>query len=373
MKVAYIGIKGLPSKGGAERVVEALVTRMPRWGISPYVYCDAEYTLKDTRLEGVQLIRLPTVKGKYLRSASLDLFAALHAVRSGEYDLIHLHNVEASFVLPLLRLRYKVMSSSHGGAYWRAKWGPLAKQMIRLMDIPFMKLSNLVTSVSRVDALDLTRRFGRAVLYIPNGVGEEYTPDLDGAGLILAQHGLKPDGYLLFVAGRIEPTKGAHLAIEAVNAINELPLLVVGDDRHVPEYGARLREMASTCIRFQPFVDDPRIVFGLVAQSVCFIFPSSVEAMSMALLEAAALGTPILCSDIPANREILQNDGCYFESENVQSLTYQLQWLLAHRSQSRETSRQAQQRIGRDYAWDAIAERYAKLYQSLTFGQLGIK
>ena len=123
MRIAYLGIKGLPSRGGAERVVEALVTRMPALGIKPIVYCDQQYTPAGFSLRGVELIRRPALPGKYLRSTSLDLFAALHAVSVGRYDLIHLHNAEAGFVLPLLRSRYCVVSTSHGGAYWRAKWG----------------------------------------------------------------------------------------------------------------------------------------------------------------------------------------------------------------------------------------------------------
>ena len=131
MKVAYLGIKGLPSHGGAERVVEALATRMAPLGITPVVYCDQDYTPADVVIPGVQLIRISAAAGKHARQTTLNLRAAWHALRYGQYDLIHLHNAEASFVLPLLRLRYRVVATSHGPAYRRAKWGPVAKRLIQ--------------------------------------------------------------------------------------------------------------------------------------------------------------------------------------------------------------------------------------------------
>jgi len=79
MRIAHLGVKGLPSKSGTERVVEAIVTRMiGKFDIT--VYCDADYTPLDTHYKGVRLIRIPTIKGRYLKPISLDIFSALHAL-----------------------------------------------------------------------------------------------------------------------------------------------------------------------------------------------------------------------------------------------------------------------------------------------------
>lgn len=69
MRIAFIGIKGLPSKGGAERVVEAITDRLKeKYDLT--VYCNSRYTPKETAIPGVRLIRISTLKGKYLQPFS---------------------------------------------------------------------------------------------------------------------------------------------------------------------------------------------------------------------------------------------------------------------------------------------------------------
>ena len=369
MKVAYIGIKGLPAKAGVDRVVEAIATRMPSLGITPTIYCDRDCTLEDISFPGVELKRISSLRGKYFHAPTGFINAALHAVISGKYDIIHLHNIEASFVLPILRIKYPVVSTAHGFAYWREKWAPSAKWLIRMMDWPFMKFSNVTTFVSRKDADEFSKRFGQHTVYIPNGVGFEYQPDLNRAKTILNQHGLKPDSYFIFVAGRIEPTKGAHLAIEAVNRLEaEIPLLVVGDDQQIPAYGKKLKEIAGTKIRFHPLVNDAGALFGLLACAKCLLFPSFAEAMSMVLLEAASVGLPVICSDLAENRQVMENDALYFNSGNVESLIEQIQISLDRPSWIKEMGQRAMKRIREDYSWDAISVQYAGIYKDIITG-----
>ena len=59
---------------------------------------------------------LPIIPGKHLRPLSLMLLSAFHALFFGDYDFIHLHNAEACFVAPLLRLRYRILATSHSPA-----------------------------------------------------------------------------------------------------------------------------------------------------------------------------------------------------------------------------------------------------------------
>lgn len=363
IKVAYIGVKGIPARGGAERVVEALASRAIQHEIIPTVYCDRAYTPVTYTPQGIEIIRLPTISGKYLRSTVFDLVAGIHAVLFGHYDLIHLHNVEASFILPLLKIRYPVITTSHGSAYWRAKWGGVSKAIIKLMDIPFVKLSNEVTFVSAKDAAFFEEKYGRDTRYIPNGVGIEYTPDTDRATELLREHSLAPNSYFVFVAGRIEPTKGAHLAIEAVNKIvPQEYLLVIGDYSHKTDYSNQLRLIAGDNIKFHPLIDNAEILFGIMVNAKALVFPSTVEAMSMVLLEAASLGVPVICSDIEENRTVMGENSVYFKSGDVNSLKEQLRWVSANPNEVQKIAQKAMYHIRESYSWDIITKNYINLY-----------
>jgi len=366
INVAYIGIKGLPAQAGVDRVVQALVTRMPAFGINPYVYCDTKFTPPDFTLPGVNILRISSLGGKYSQAPGRFIISAINSIRSDDFDLIHLHNIEASFVLPMLKLKYHVISTAHGYAYWRSKWNPLAKKMLRLLDKPFVTFSDVVTSVSLNDANNLFARFGKKIEYIPNGVSLDYHPDEDAALQILSDHKLKPKQYFLFVAGRIDPTKGAHLAIEAIKRLEEkIPLLIVGDIEQSHEYANHLREIADSSIFFQPLIKKPETLFGLMTQSIGLIFPSLVEAMSMVLLEAASLGVPVIASDISENFQIFGEDFAYFSSNDIDSLKEKLEWAINNSNEFIKISTRAKQRIHLEYGWDRIASVYADLYWDL--------
>ena len=113
-RIAYIGVKGIPSQAGADRVVEAVVRGLDKSKYEPIVYCSKQLVPPETAVPGITLIRLWALSGKHTHALSLFFISALHALIFGRYDLIHIHNVEACFVAPILRLRYKVVATSHG-------------------------------------------------------------------------------------------------------------------------------------------------------------------------------------------------------------------------------------------------------------------
>lgn len=365
MKIAHIGMKGLPSRGGADRVVEKIALCLAT-SHQITVYCSKRDTPSNAVLDGVTLIRMPYLTGKHVHMTSVDLLAALHAVLWGKYDLIHLHHIEACFVLPLLKLRFKVVSTSHGRITEGNKWGRLAAMVMRAMEVPYAVMSDSATSVSEPQARDLARRFRRVVTHVPNGVDPKPRIDEDAARTLLRQYEVEPDSYLVFAAGRMIPLKGAHLILEAFLRLkSSCRLVLIGDGSALPEYSARLRSGGNGRAVFVPFVESQAALLGLIRLSRLFVFPSMDEAMSMMLLEAASVGAPIVCSDIPPNRDVLSDAAVYFKSGNAGDLADKLSWALEHRAEMSALGERAQARVRRYFAWDSIANRYEALYQEV--------
>ena len=135
MKIAFIGAKGLPAKGGGERVVEAIVDRLIKNGVDVTLYGKKNYCEPKNIPYDLNLVSVRTIRGKHLNAFSFGLFSALHAIFFGNYDLIHLHYADFGYLAPLLRLKFRVIGTSHGSEYKRDKWNILAKLFFRISEI----------------------------------------------------------------------------------------------------------------------------------------------------------------------------------------------------------------------------------------------
>jgi glycosyltransferase involved in cell wall biosynthesis len=383
VRIAHLGSKGIPSKGGTERVVEALATRQAAAGHQVTVY-GSRLVCESAWVRGVRVIALPAAAHKYAGPVLLQLAAAGDALARGGYDVLHLHGAENGFVLPLLRLRYPVVTTNHGPAYLREKWSGPARRAIRAVDGLSVRLASRATAVSSVQADQLGRRYGREVAAIPNGIDADEPVDEAAAREFLTGLGLEPGGFLLFAAARVDPTKGCHTLVEALSRLRTgeggkgtsgrggaataapgevPPLLVVGDLYHAPGYEEQLRALARGLpVTFVPRLDDKATLLGLLRAARLFIFPSTVEAMSMMLLEALCQEAPTLASDIPENTSILPPGFPTFRADDAGDLAVRLAALLAVGREEAAAAAAAAAWVRGRFAWDAIAPEYERVY-----------
>jgi len=364
MRIAHIGSKGLPSRGATERVVEAIATRhaveheVTVYG-SRRVCASAEY-------HGVRVVALPVPDAKHLGPVILDVLSAAAALWRG-YDVVHVHGEENAFVVPLLRLRSRVVTTNHGSPYEQKKWGVVARFLMRRVEGTAVRRASTATCVAAPRAERLRERYGVPVRYIPNGLDRDVRADTGAADAILAESGLRPGGYVMFAAARVDPIKGCLTLIRAWRASGiDLPLLVVGDLWHAPGHEGELREAAAGAeVIFIPRLDDRDALLGLIARSALFVFPSTVEAMSMMLLEAISTEARVLASDIPENLAILPAGFPVFAAGDETDLARAITAALAEPESESRPRREAYAReMAEIYDWDRIAEQYLELYRA---------
>jgi len=361
LKIGIIGIKGLPATKGADSVVESFIPYVIKRGHKIWIYGDdwGERT-KSYNFEPVKIKSLP---GKHLRAASLFLFSSLHAVKYGDFDVVHLHNTEAAFTIPILKRRFPVVATSHGMAYRRDKWSPLSKSIIRKMDIPFCKWADVVTCVSKPLSEYYKTQYGTNVRFIPNGIHMANSIDQTNAKKLLSSLGLSPQKYIIFAAGRILPTKGCHLLLQAIKKINShIKVLVVGDFTHSYDYANKLQTIIPKQTVFTPLIKDKPILFGLLSLSRLFVFPSTYEAMSIMLLEAIALGIPLISSDIPENSQIISEKDLLFKNGDILYLARKIEWALKHTEKVKKIVNKIQKEVTTSYNWEKIASHYLECY-----------
>jgi glycosyltransferase involved in cell wall biosynthesis len=104
----------------------------------------------------------------------------------------------------------------------------------------------------------------------------------------------------------------------------------------------------------------PEEVRGVMRACDLFMFPSLFEAMPMALLEAMATGMPIIASDIPANRELLQDCGVLLPPDPTQFAAAAAR-LLAAPMEGTVLGERAARRASQ-FTVDAMADGYEQLF-----------
>lgn len=173
---------------------------------------------------------------------------------------------------------------------------------------------------------------------------------------------IDPDAFVCLFVGGDWDRKGLADAIHAIAPIKNAQLVVVGmgDFSRFLQIatlaGARERVLfAGRSLRPQDYY----------AAADMFVFPTRYEAFSLATLEAAAAGLPILAPRINGTEELIE-DGVngYFIEMNAGSILERLIELEADREKVRRMSR-AIHRTSLRYNWDQIAEQQMKVFESL--------
>ena len=137
--------------------------------------------------------------------------------------------------------------------------------------------------------------------------------------------GPKPDaasGEVIFV-GRISPEKGPFLFAEAARQAGIVPVFV-GDGPVAAELAARYPEARQLGWK------SPDEVKVLMRQARALVFPSKwYEGQPLTVLEAKAMGTPVIVSDGCAGREEIEDgvSGLWFKSDDAGALASALDWI----------------------------------------------
>jgi glycosyltransferase involved in cell wall biosynthesis len=194
---------------------------------------------------------------------------------------------------------------------------------------------------------------------IPNGVT---LPDVGSAESVHA-FGLTPGRYALCV-GRLVPEKGVHVVIDAFRSLTDtgLDLAIVGAPRYSRDYAARLERTGGDYVRLIG-QQTGSTLGALYANAAVFVTASRNEGHPLAVLEAMGFGLPIVASDIPAHREVLDGAGVLFATDDPISLASAIRTAMTNVTQD---PREVIARSG--FAWDSVAERTYTLLMNVVRG-----
>ncbi len=148
-----------------------------------------------------------------------------------------------------------------------------------------------------------------SIVHIPNAVPMKELREAVHAGVTREHLGIPQDARVVLHAARLFPYKGQRATLAAVRRLREsvgdVHAVIVGDgpdrewlEREAAEVGAWAHVIGRR--------DD---VPALLALSDLAVVPSKAEAMPMIVIEAMALGVPVIGTDVGDVRRILEDSG----------------------------------------------------------------
>ena len=362
-----IGQKGYPPvHGGIEKHVAELAARLPALGVEVDIFSRPHYSALDgpSGLPGVRVRRLPSIPTKHLDAISHTVLAT-GRVLADDCDLVHYHALGPGLLagVPRWLRRMRTVVTVHGLDWQRDKWGGVARTVLKLGESAAAALPDGTIVVSRALRGHFRERHGRDTTYIPNGIA----PPVYRAPDLIRARGI--DGpYALFV-GRLVPEKGCHLLLEAWRRLPPAArdgrrLVIAGDAGFTPDYVERLKADAPAGTVFLGYVHGP-ILEELYTNAEALILPSTLEGLSITLLEGLSYARCCVVSDIPPNLEAAADCAVFFPSGDAAALAARLAEVLGDPARREALGQRGQVHAIEHYSWDRVAAQTARFYNGL--------
>ena len=367
LRIAAFGFRSFPPRNGsagADKFAMELLPRLAQRGFQVIAY-NRVYpgTLeKDGTVElidGVEVRYLRTVARKGFDTLLHSLRVTYDIIRHDRADIVHIQNGGNSIFAAVLRLFGKRTYLSQDGIDWtRDKWPLYAKIFLWLSSFLTARVHNRVIFDNIFAREDFERRFKRSYDFLPFGADVQYDQVAES---VLEQFGLVNGGYFLFV-GRFIPDKGLHWLIPAFEKlVTDKKLVLVGGSPNPSDYEDNIRATKDDRILFTGFLYGKQ-VHALMRNAYAYVQPSAIEGLSPVILEAAYLGSPIICSDIPQNKYGMNKYATYFASGSTADLTVKLRWALDEQKLLREKGAAGAAYVARTFSWDSVVDQHVALF-----------
>jgi glycosyltransferase involved in cell wall biosynthesis len=308
LRVLEVIQRFFPEIGGAETHVYEVSRRLADRGdmdVTVFATDRSNELPRSERTEGFGIIRRrawPRKRDYYFAPG------VLRVISRGNWDLVHFQGIH-TFV-PILgmlaarRARIPYVLTFHSGGHSSPSRGRIRNLQWRCLT-PLLRGARRLIGVSRFESRLFQDRTG-----IP---AERFTVIRNGGSLATSPDPVAPVPGRLVSSGRLERYKGHHRVIEALAVLRQSDsaahLVILGAGPYENELLAlarRLQVADAVSIRHLPPADRAGMARELASASVVAAF-SDYEAHPIGVMEALALGVPVVGYDIAGIADLVED------------------------------------------------------------------
>ncbi len=243
-----------------------------------------------------------------------------------------------------------------------------------------VQLADRIIAATPAEESQLIEYYGadeRKIVIVPPGVDlDRFQPiDQDEAK---RRVGIPCGDHNILFAGRIEPLKGIDTLLCAMSilqdrhpaAVKNACVAIIGGDPWADDLDVEMARLQS--LRAELGIHDLVTFLGAKDQDILpayyaaaemVVMPSHYESFGMVALEAMAMGTPVIASEVGGLAHLIQHgvNGFHVPSRDPEALAARILQLLEHRS-LRDDLGNCARSYAQNYGWDQIARRMFDVY-----------
>jgi len=292
-------------------------------------------------------------------------------LKENRIDILHTHGGVAGFYgrWTAKKSGTPVIIHTHHGIHYLHYRNPLLRRVYVSLERYFSRFTDSVVVVSEANK-EMAHKHRLApsskIILIRNGIDIDKFTQRESPGKKMNDFGFELSHPVIGTVARLDHPKGVVYLLKAAKLIHrsypQAKILIVGGG---PLRGQLERKARSLGIEKQVlFLGERTDVPELLSLFDVFVLPSLWEGLPYALVEAAALGRPIVATDIDGVRELIRDGetGLLVSPMQPEELAEAVSRLLGNKEQASRLGLKAKELIPPQYALSRMVKETQDLY-----------
>ena len=334
-----------------------------------------EESVREAKREGISIITIPSLIRRIAPFCDLKAFFALIKIlRHERPDIVHTHTSKAGILGRWAAFFARVpiiIHTPHGHVFWGYS-GRRQTLFYIILERLTACITDKIIALTQQEKKDhlhfhIASEDKFSVVHSGINLGKFFNTSVDSAGM-KRELGIPEDNLVVGTAGRLTPVKGHRYLIEAARKIMNIrpdtTFVFLGDGELLDE----LKNIASKLgieenVRFPGWRLDVAEVMSIFN---IFVLPSLNEGMGRVLVEAMALGKPIVASNVGGIPDLVVDgeNGFLVPTGDVETMVARINDLLES-MEKREKMGENGKKIAVNFSADVMVQKIDRLYVEL--------